>query len=732
MGAALRLRRIHALKFLLWLVWIVELFLVTLYSKLYIFDPFLDDEALSKHAQCIYQINNVITKKIEELVLNMKKNHIFDIIQDLSSQVDLSEHYSIDPCSKDGVHGKFSEVNGTGHKFIKGVLAALVHLVKEYFLQLYSERYLAALEEDFVSGVMDGVGVVTVGITKQVHQVMELTEHEVEFRRISLTGFRSCISRSHYQSVSKQTTRHKFTRWQSLRDDEMRLCLVDDLKKLKITYSHTSQLKGTSSNLKSMITTPYSQENEKEKEGCKHKNEDLHSMLVTTPTPSTTPLTTEVQATTLTATDLSPTVFLRLSELERKVEALSKVDHSEVIKESVQANVRLKALFEKYSKRLQLFLLNLLLLLDNLLPEQLTIANGESNLDKVLRKRHCDKDQDPIAGSDKEKKRKRKVKDYEPSKDTTQTGSSKGKTPPKTSKTDKSVTVKELVKEPIHEVAMDVEEPILDDVVNDVDQPQHDINPKNDKSTWFKQSPRPKTPDPEWNKDKNVDDGLEQTRFNDPVNAEKDSHTFDELMASTIDFTKFSMNHLKLDNITKVDLVGPVYKLLKGTYKSSIELAYNMDQCYNALTDQLDWTNPEGDRCPYDLKQLFNLLGDDIVDLVNALRMFTQSLVIKKRVKDVQLGVESYQKKLNITKPQKEFPGISYKEAYTTSYDPKEVVYLNSRKQKRLMRVNELYKFSDGTFNSVHKILHYRLLNLSCDITKTCQRENRQIRFRKP
>ncbi|GJU13947.1 hypothetical protein Tco_1136343 [Tanacetum coccineum] len=33
--------------------------------------------------------------------------------------------------------------------------------------------------------------------------------HEwVEFRRISLTGFRSCTSRSHYQSVSKQTTRY--------------------------------------------------------------------------------------------------------------------------------------------------------------------------------------------------------------------------------------------------------------------------------------------------------------------------------------------------------------------------------------------------------------------------------------------------------------------------------------------------------------------------------------------
>ncbi|GJV51021.1 hypothetical protein Tco_1446762 [Tanacetum coccineum] len=30
----------------------------------------------------------------------------------------------------------------------------------------------------------------------------------VEFKRISLTGFRSCTSRSRYRSVSKQTTRH--------------------------------------------------------------------------------------------------------------------------------------------------------------------------------------------------------------------------------------------------------------------------------------------------------------------------------------------------------------------------------------------------------------------------------------------------------------------------------------------------------------------------------------------
>nr|GEZ23375.1 hypothetical protein [Tanacetum cinerariifolium] len=42
--------------------------------------------------------------------------------------------------------------------------------------------------------------------------------------------------------------------------------------------------------------------------------------------------------------------------------------------------------------------------------------------------------------------------------------------------------------------------------------------------------------------------------------------------------------------------------------------------------------------------------GDDVADFALALRMFTRSLVIQKRVKDLQLRVESYQKQINVTK----------------------------------------------------------------------------------
>ncbi|GJV03375.1 hypothetical protein Tco_1336944 [Tanacetum coccineum] len=393
-----------------------------------------------------------------------------------------------------------------------------------------------------------------------------------------------------------------------------------------------------------------------------------------------------------------------------------------------------------------------------------------------------DEDQDPPTGSDKEKKRSRKGKDFEPPKKSSKSKeSSKGKTQSKPSSTDKPVNAED----PLHEAEMDMEEPIIYDVVNEADQPQDDVAPTQGNPIWFKQPPRPHTPDLEWNKD-NI----------------------------------LMMDRSRLDKITKPDLVGLVYKLLKGTCKSNIKLDYNMDQYYNALTDQLDWTNPEGDRCPYDLskplplqgspgnltilvdfffnndlgylktrnserkyttsitktkaakyklkfieemilklwspvkvaydKDIFSVVSvkvdkqfgygylkeivvrradrklytfkeeddDDIVDLAVALRMFTQRIVIQNRVEDVQLGVESYQKKLNITKPQEDFPGIPAKDPYTTSYDPKGVFYLNSSKRKRMMRADELYKFSNRTLQSVCKTLHYRLLNFKLGYKK--------------
>nr|GEY42125.1 hypothetical protein [Tanacetum cinerariifolium] len=78
--------------------------------------------------------------------------------------------------------------------------------------------------------------------------------------------------------------------------------------------------------------------------------------------------------------------------------------------------------------------------------------------------------------------------------------------------------------------------------------------------------------------------------------------------------------------------------------------------------------------------KLFNLKGDVIVDLAVALRMYTQRIVFQRRVKDVQLSVESYQKKLNISKPQTRSVDISFKEPYTTQSHPQGVIYEDKQK----------------------------------------------------
>ncbi|GKF80494.1 hypothetical protein Tco_0239096, partial [Tanacetum coccineum] len=80
------------------------------------------------------------------------------------------------------------------------------------------------------------------------------------------------------------------------------------------------------------------------------------------------------------------------------------------------------------------------------------------------------------------------------------------------------------------------------------------------------------------------------------MRAKKPPLTFDELMATLIDFSNYAMNRLKIDNLTQDVLLGPVYNLLKGTFQSIIELEYNTEECYKAMTNQLDWTNPEEER----------------------------------------------------------------------------------------------------------------------------------------
>ncbi|GJT24704.1 hypothetical protein Tco_0894641 [Tanacetum coccineum] len=210
------------------------------------------------------------------------------------------------------------------------------------------------------------------------------------------------------------------------------------------------------------------------------------------------------------------------------------------------------------------------------------------------------------------------------------------------------------------------------------------------------------------------------------TSTDKSLKDFDELMSTPIDFSRYILNGLKIENLTQEILLGPAFRLLKGTRSNYVELEYDFEECYKALSEKLDWENPKGGDYPFDFSKplplitrgkhqrvpfeffinndlkylsrrnldydihdvaydkyalwdishwieqlthvsvmrkhgygyleeivnwLTNLSRDDIADFAIALRMFTRSLVIRKRVEDLQLEVESFQKKINVTKP---------------------------------------------------------------------------------
>ncbi|GJZ72615.1 hypothetical protein Tco_0636761 [Tanacetum coccineum] len=104
-----------------------------------------------------------------------------------------------------------------------------------------------------------------------------------------------------------------------------------------------------------------------------------------------------------------------------------------------------------------------------------------------------------------------------------------------------------------------------------------------------------------------------------------------------------------------------------------------------------------------------NLNVEERIAFNVSLRMFTRSVVIQRRVEDLQLGVESYQKKLNLTKPDTYRSNLRRQDAYTPYSDPRGFIYENKDKKNRLMRIDELHKFSDGTLDDVRTALNDRL-----------------------
>nr|GEZ61970.1 hypothetical protein [Tanacetum cinerariifolium] len=307
----------------------------------------------------------------------------------------------------------------------------------------------------------------------------------------------------------------------------------------------------------------------------------------------------------------------------------------------------------------------------------------EFELKKILLDKIQDKDKDPPIGSDQDLNKRNMSKDVDPSKGSkskeSKSGSSKG-----TKSQSKSFGKSAQAKESVFEIA-DTEMPQNQegDFGNTDDQP----------NTWISKIAK----------------------------AEKPPLTFDELMSYPIDFSVYVINNLKIDNLTQDYLVGSTFNLIKRMCRSRVELEYHFEECYKAVTDRLDRNNPKGQEYPFDLsgspsrkyttsttktkankyddiqgiedmvpslwslvKKLSNQERDVIFDLNVALRMFTRRVVILKQVKNLQLGVESYQKKLNITRLETFRTDISKRTPNTAYNNPQGIIYVDKFKRNTM------------------------------------------------
>ncbi|GJR06265.1 hypothetical protein Tco_0529249 [Tanacetum coccineum] len=91
--------------------------------------------------------------------------------------------------------------------------------------------------------------------------------------------------------------------------------------------------------------------------------------------------------------------------------------------------------------------------------------------------------------------------------------------------------------------------------------------------------------------------------------------------------------------------------------------------------------------------RLTNLSGDDVADFAIALRMFTRSLVIQKRVEDLQLRVKSYQKNINVTKPNTTRPDLRKRHPYTPYKDPQGFIYVDDYKRNKVLAKEKMEQF---------------------------------------
>nr|GEZ29560.1 hypothetical protein [Tanacetum cinerariifolium] len=203
-------------------------------------------------------------------------------------------------------------------------------------------------------------------------------------------------------------------------------------------------------------------------------------------------------------------------------------------------------------------------------------------------------------------------------------------------------------------------------------------------------------------------------------------------------FIKWLCKRIGKKKLSKSDLEGPVFKVVKVFHENNISLQFYIEECHRLLTDQVDLVNPEAHRLVPGVSKLLPLGGLPdfrLEELVPSLWIESErdynisaaygitywwfkrkefyitrhSVPFDHRAvrshiadyneykisevdfknlhpNDFEDIIESYQTKLNLTEPRWGALDFLFKEAYTIFNKPRVVIYRDTNDKKKMLR----------------------------------------------
>ncbi|GJS31681.1 hypothetical protein Tco_0492301 [Tanacetum coccineum] len=164
-----------------------------------------------------------------------------------------------------------------------------------------------------------------------------------------------------------------------------------------------------------------------------------------------------------------------------------------------------------------------------------------------------------------------------------------------------------------------------------------------------------------------------------------------------------------ITELTPKHLEGPAYEVVKAFHpdgdrhvlsiKKMKACLYYPESCIEQMVpDQI-----------LDRSHLNHLPPKDKKILSTAVNLWIRSLFIRKRVENFQLGIESYQTQLNLTKPRWEATGLEFMHDYKILDSSRSVVFRDKYGMQMIIRFNEIHKFSYGTLQQIDEALDYQV-----------------------